>query len=149
MKYSKLMKERIRRVKVLFRELGYDIVEGERSEDTFSAAFENEEGFQGGFFIDSDNKFLEVAFTFSFSTQLGEFIQKKLDEMLKVCYEYGCYVNIFNSSDEIEFSVYSKLYYAGLNYLALKATLQDFEGCVESVKELVDLHSTGEVEEAQ
>ena len=50
MKYSKLMKERIRRVRVLLKELGYDLVEGEKSEETFSAAFENEDGFQGGFF---------------------------------------------------------------------------------------------------
>ena len=139
MKYSKLMKERIRRVRVLVKELGYDLVEGEKSEETFSAAFENEGGFQGGFFIDSDNKFLEFAFTFTFSAELGLYIQDKLEEMLKICYEFGCYLNLQHTEEEIEFSLYSKIYYAGLNYYALKETLRDFQGCIETLKELVDI----------
>ena len=141
MKYSKLMKERIRRVRILFRELGHEIVEGERSEESFSAAYENDEGFLGGFFIDADNKFLEIAFTFSFSNELGSFIQQRLEEMLRVCYEYGCYMNVQNTNSEIEFSVYSKIYYAGLNYYSLKETLRDFQACVESIKEVIDLQS--------
>ena len=141
MKYSKLMKERIRRVRILFRELGYEIVEGDRNEESFSAAYENDEGFLGGFFIDADNKFLEIAFTFSFSNELGTFIQQRLDEMLRVCYEFGCYLNVQNARGEIEFSVYSKVYYAGLNYYALKETLRDFQACVESIKEVIDLQT--------
>lgn len=139
MKYSKLMKERIRRVRILFKELGYDLVEGEKSEETFSAAFENEDGFQGGFFIDSDNRFLEFAFTFTFSEELGLYIQEKLEEMLRICYEFGCYMNLQKTEDEIEFSLYSKLYYSGLNYYVLKETLRDFQGCIESLKTLVDI----------
>ena len=139
MKYSKLMKERIRRVRVLFKELGYDLVEGEKSEETFSSAFENEEGFQGGFFIDSDNKFLEFAFTFSFSAELGPFIQEKLEEMLRICYEFGCYMNLQKSEEEIEFSIYSKLYYSGLNYFAVRETLRDFQGCIDALRILVDI----------
>ncbi|MBT3274241.1 MAG: hypothetical protein HN368_13880 [Spirochaetales bacterium] len=139
MKYSKLMRERIRRVRVLFKELGYDLVEGEKSEETFSAAFENEESFQGGFFIDSDNKFLEIAFTFTFSSELDLYIQDKLTDMLRICYEFGCYLNIQKSEDDIEFSIYSKLYYAGINYYTLKETLRDFNGCIEMLRELVDL----------
>lgn len=139
MKYSKLMKERIRRVRVLFKELGYDLVEGEKSEETFSAAFENEDGFQGGFFIDSDNKFLEFAFTFTFSPELGLYIQEKLEEMLKICYEFGCYLNLQHTTEEIEFSLYTKIYYAGLNYYALKETLRDFQGCIETLKGLVEI----------
>ena len=139
MKYSKLMKERIRRVRILFKELGYDLVEGEKNEETFSAAFENEDGFQGGFFIDSDNKFLEFAFTFSFSRELGLYIQEKLEEMFRICYEFGCYMNLQRTEEEIEFSIYSKLYYAGLNYYALKETLRDFHGCIETLKSLVDI----------
>ena len=147
MRYSKLMKERIRRVRVLFRELGYDVVEGERSEATFAAAFEDDDGFRGGFFIDRDNKFLELAFTFSFSPELGDFIQGRLVEMLKICYEFGCYLNIQNNEDEIEFSVFSKIYYAGLNYYALKETIRDFVACVDSIKEVVDLHQEEDQEQ--
>ena len=140
MKYSKLMRERIRRVRVLFRELGYDVIEGERSEESFSAAYEDEEGFLGGFFIDADNKFLEIAFTFSFSNELGSYLQQRIEEILKICYEFGCYLNVQNAGAEIEFSVFSKIYYAGLNYYSLRETLRDFQGCVESIKEVVDLH---------
>ena len=90
MKYSKLMKERIRRTAILFKELGYEILDGELLEDTYTAGFESEDGFQGGVFIDRESKFLELAFTFSFSPELSTFIQRKMDEMLRICYEYGC-----------------------------------------------------------
>ena len=139
MKYSELMKERIHRVSVLFKELGYSLIEGEKSEDTFTAAFENQMGFQGGFYIDSDNKFLEIAFTFAFSQELGSFVRTKLEDMLKICYEFGCYPNLQKGDEDYEFSVYSKLYYAGLNYFALRETLRDFESCVDAIKEIVDI----------
>jgi hypothetical protein len=133
------MKERIHRVKVLFKELGYEVYEGESSEDSFTAVFEHENGFQGGFFIDSENKFWEVAFTFSFSTRLGSFVQKNLEEMLGICYEYGCYMNLQKFDGEISFSVFSKVYYAGLNYYSLKETLRDFKDCVESLTEVCEI----------
>lgn len=139
MKNSKLMKERIHRVKVLFTELGYEVYEGEASEDSFTAVFEHENGFQGGFFIDSESKFLEIAFTFSFSTRLGSFVQKNLEEMLAICYEYGCYMNLQKLEGEISFSVFSKIYYAGLNYYSLKETLRDFRECVESLTEVCEI----------
>ena len=138
MKYSKLMKERIRRVRVLFKELGYELFEGERQEDTYTASFEIADSFQGGFYIDSDNKFLEVAYTFSFSPKMGMMIQKNLPEMLKVCYEYGCYINVQTESEEIAFSVFSKVYFAGLNYYSLRETLKDYQECIESLRELIE-----------
>ncbi len=139
MKYSKLMKERIRRVRVVFKELGYDIFEGEKQEDSYTAGIDDNHGFQCGFFIDVDSKFLEIAFTFSFSPKLGTFIQQNLEEMLKICYEYGCYLNLQKNGDEIAFSVFSKLYFAGLNYYSLRETLNDFKACIESLKDLLDL----------
>lgn len=147
MKFSKIMKERIRRTRVLFGELGYELVDGERNEETYSAAFENSAGFQGGLFIDRDNKFLEIAFTFSFSPILGEFVRQKLEEMLKICYEFGCYLNIQKNNSDIAFSIYSKLYYAGLTYYALKETLRDFKECVECLKEVVNLQLNDQREE--
>jgi hypothetical protein len=139
MKYSKLMKERIRRVRVLFKELGYDIYEGEKQEDSYTAGIDNNHGFQCGFFIDIDSKFLEIAFTFSFSLKLGSFIQQKLEEMMKICYEFGCYLNIENGKEDISFSVFSKLYFAGLNYYSLRETLFDFKSCIDELKDLLDL----------
>ncbi len=140
MKYTKLMKERIRRVSVLFKELGYDLSDGEMTENTYSAGYEKESVFQGGFFIDDDSKFLEVAFTFSFSSRMGSYVQDRLEEMLKICYEYGCYMNI-QKFEEYNFSVFSKIYFAGLNYYALKETLRDFQYCVEDLKEIIEINS--------
>ncbi len=137
MKYSKLMRERIRRVRILFKELGYDILDSEREEDSYSAGFENDQGLQGGFFIDTDSKFLEIAFSFSFSVALNDYIKAHLEDMLKIAYEYGCYINIQKNEREITFSVFTKIYYSGLTYYALKYTLQDFRFCVESLKDLL------------
>lgn len=144
MKYSKIMKERIRRVRVLFKELGYDIFEGEKQEDSYSAGIDDNNDFQCGFFIDNDSKFLEIAFTFAFSVKMGQFLQKNLEEMLKICYEFGCYMNIFKSEEEISFSVFSKLYFAGLNYYALRDTMNDFKACVEDLKSILDIQSDDE-----
>ena len=140
MKYTKLMKERIRRVSVLFKELGYDISDGDMTENTYSSGYEKDSEFFGGFFIDEDSKFLEIAFTFSFSPRMANFIQDRLEEMLKVCYEYGCYMNI-QKFEDFNFSVFSKVYFAGLNYYSLKETLKDFHYCIEDIKEIIELNS--------
>ena len=140
MKYSKLMKERIRRVRVLFKELGYELFEGERQEETYTASFEQGDSFQGGFYIDSDNKFLEIAYTFTFSPKLANLVQQKLEEMLKVCYEYGSYINLQKEdSGDISFSVFAKVYFAGLTYYSLRETLKDFQDCVEALRELIEI----------
>ncbi|MFO7781615.1 MAG: hypothetical protein R6W94_08300 [Spirochaetia bacterium] len=141
MKYSKLMKERIRRTAILFKELGYEILDGELLEDTYTAGFESEDGFQGGVFIDRESKFLELAFTFSFSPELSTFIQRRMDEMLRICYEYGCYVSIEPSPAEVSFSLFSKVYYAGLNYFSLKETVRDFREAVDALHELLDVQA--------
>ena len=147
MKFSKLMEERIRRVRVLFRELGYRIRESERSSDTYSAGFEDEEGMQGGFFIDRASRFLELAYTFSFSPTMSEYLKTRLEEMLKVSYEYGCYINLQTSEHEIAFSVFSKLYYTGLNYYALKDSLHEFRNCVGALTELLEIGAESDTPE--
>jgi hypothetical protein len=139
MKYSKLMEERIRRVRVLFRELGYRVRESERSSDTYSAGFEDDEGMQGGFFIDRASRFLELAYTFSFSPTMSEYLKTRLEEMLKISYEYGCYINIQTSRDEIAFSVFSKMYYSGLNYYSLRDSLREFRYCVQALTDVLEL----------
>ena len=139
MKFSKLMEERIRRVRVLFRELGYRIRESERSSDTYSAGFEDEEGMQGGFFIDRASRFLELAYTFSFSPTMSEYLKTRLEEMLKVSYEYGCYINIQTSREEIAFSVFTKIYYSGLNYYSLRDSLREYRFCVQALTDILEL----------
>jgi hypothetical protein len=141
MKHSKLMKERVRRVGVLLRELGFEMLDGEFLEETYSAGFESDDGFQGGIFIDRDSKFLELAYTFSFSINLADYLQRKLGEIMQICYEYGCYVNLQTSQREITLSILSKIYYAGLNYYALKETVRDYREAVESLVEVLELRN--------
>ena len=139
MKYSKLMKERIRRTGILFRELGYEVIDGEVLEDTYTAGFEGTDGFQGGLFIDRDSKFLELAFTFSFGPQLAGYLQDRMEDMLQICYEFGVYVNLEVGDADVTFSVFSKVYYAGLNYFSLKETIKDFREAVDAIQDLLDV----------
>lgn len=139
MKYSKLVKERVRRVAVLLREMGFELVDGEMADATYSAAFEGADGFQGGLFIDRESKFLELAYTFTFSANLAAFVKSKFEEILQVCYEYGCYMNVQTSDEEISLSMFAKIYYAGLNYYALKETIRDFREAIEALSDILDL----------
>ncbi len=145
MKQSKVMKERIRRVRILFTELGYDFLEGELIDDTYSAGIEHGD-FQAGLFIDRESKFLELAYTFSFSPALESFIRERLDEMFQICYEFGCYTNIQTSPNDISFSLFSKLHYAGMNYFSLKETVRDFRAAISAVTDLIDVQQELESE---
>jgi hypothetical protein len=142
MKNPKVMEDRIRRVRVLFKELGYTLHETERSEETYSAGFEKDEGMQGGFFIDRASRFLEIAYTFSFSPSMAVYVKTRLEEMLKISYEFGCYINIQTSDEEIAFSLFTKLYYTGLNYYSLKDSLREFLHCVKALTELLEISNS-------
>jgi len=139
MKSSKILEERIRRVKVLFKELAYHTYGDERSEGTFAAAFDNEAGRHGGFFIDRDSRFVEIGYSFQFSSAMHAYLKDRLEEMLKICYEFGCYTNIQSSESEVTFSLFSKIYFSGLSYTVLKESLRDFHRCVELATELMDI----------
>ena len=139
MKYSKLMKERVRRTEVLFRELGYELTDSEMLEDSYTAGFESDDGFQGGLFIDRESKFLELAFTFAFSAHFADFIRSRLEDIVHICYEYGSYFNLETGDGEIAFSVFSKIYYAGLNYFSLKETVRDYREAIDTLEELFQI----------
>jgi len=140
MNYSKLMKERIRRTSVLFKELGYDLYDEERIEESYSCGFYHAgTDKQGVFFIEKESKFLEIAYNFTFSPQFAPFVRNKMGDILESAFEYGCYLNVFSDENAVSFSVFSKLYFSGMNYASLRDTLQDFHTCVESIKELVTL----------
>mgnify|MGYP006291817513 CR=1 FL=1 len=141
MKYSKLMKERVRRVAVLLRELGYELLDGEFVDDTYSAGFESSDGFQAGVFIDRESKFLEMVYTFTFSPNLTDYVQGRLEEMYQICYDYGCHTNLQTTPDEVSFSVFSKIYYAGLNFYSLKETVRDFREATEELRLLLEIPS--------
>jgi hypothetical protein len=141
---SQLMEERIRRVTVLFSELSFRVIEDERSHNAYSATFEDNEGFQAGILIERGSKFLELAYAFTFPTTYSQYMRGKLEEMLKLAYEFGCYVSLQQSASEITFSVFTKLYYSGLNYYSLRDTMRDFRECVWSLMDLLELNKSGE-----
>ncbi len=140
MKKQKLA-EKIRRTKILFKELGCKIIGGKTIEDVYTAGFDNESGIHGGFYIDRESNFLEIVYTFSFSLSMHEFIKERLEKMLSICYEYGCYINIQNNETEILFSIFTKLYFSGLNYYSLKESLKDFTKCVSILIEIIDIEN--------
>jgi hypothetical protein len=141
---SQLMEERIRRITVLFSELSFRVIEDERSHNAYSATFEDSEGFQAGILIERGSKFLELAYAFTFPTSYSQYMRGKLEEMLKLAYEFGCYVSLQQSASEITFSVFAKLYYSGLNYYSLRDTMRDFRECVWSLMDLLELNKSGE-----
>jgi len=141
---SQLMEERIRRVTVLFSELSFRVIEDERSHNAYSATFEDEEGFQAGILIERGSRFVELAYAFTFPPAHSQYLRGKLEEMLKISYEYGCYVSLQQSTTEITFTVFAKLYYSGLNYYALRDTMRDFRECVWGIMDLLDLNKSAE-----
>ncbi|HET6484991.1 MAG TPA: hypothetical protein VFH83_01145 [Spirochaetia bacterium] len=143
---SQLMEERIRRVSVLFSELSFRVIEDERSHNAYSATFEDDDAFQAGVLIERGSRFLELAYALTFPSTHAQLIRGKLEEMLKTCYEFGCYVSLQQTASEINFSVFSKVYYSGLNYYSLRDSLRDFRDCVGALMDLLDLGKDGSQE---
>jgi hypothetical protein len=136
---QKVMKERIRRVRALFREAGYRTNAAERSDESYSATFTGPNAAEGGLFIDEDSRFLEIGYTFSFSPSLSEFVKERLEDIMRAAYEFGCYPNIVAGKGEIVLSVFTKIYFSGLNYYSLRDSLLDFNQCVQAITEIVDI----------
>jgi hypothetical protein len=143
MMISRVLKERVRRTQVLFRELGYRTEGKSEEEGVYSGSFESPSGFEGGFLVDQECRFLELAFSLQINPEHKNFVREKLEEMLSICYDYGCYISLDKLGDDLSFSVYSKIYWAGLNYYALKETLYDFIDCVDTLTDLLDPEDKG------
>ncbi len=144
MKQNRLMQERIRRTTILLRELGYEIQEGEVADDSYSAGFVTPDGFQAGFFIDADSKFLELVFTFTFGKGMADFVRERIEEVMHTLYEYGCYFTLQIDQEEISYTIFSKIYFAGLNYFALKETIRDFRDAVDANQEIFEIQLENE-----
>ena len=141
MNSSKLMKERIRRVEILLKELGFDSEPEEVAEDGYGAAVFEDEAYVFGLTVDRESKFLEIGFTFGFSHALQDRVRKSMEEVMGICYEYGCYTTLAFDENEIVLSLFSKIYFAGLNYYALKETVRDLRSAITLITELLDFES--------
>jgi hypothetical protein len=139
MKMNRLMQERIRRVTVLLKELGFELDDSISGQDTFSAVITDRENFEAEVVIDGDSKFLELAYTFAFGSQMANFLRERLEDVLHALYEFGCYFGIHSDTEEITLTIFSKIYFAGLNYFALKETIRDFREAQEVVEEIFSL----------
>ncbi|MBN1696829.1 MAG: hypothetical protein JW881_04890 [Spirochaetales bacterium] len=139
MKKQKILEERIRRVKVLFLELGYTLVDEDYTDDMFTCEFKKKNRFLGGLYIDSSNRFLEIAYTFSFSHTLFSFLRSRIEEMFTLGYNYGCYSHVTKDEENFYYSVYTKIYYSGLSYHSLNDTLKDFFMCINDLTRLLDI----------
>jgi hypothetical protein len=68
-----------------------------------------------------------------------EFLRTRLDDILRTCYEFGCYINLNKKEKELAFSVFTKLYFTGLNYYSLKYSILDYSWCVKEIMKIVEL----------
>lgn len=135
---SRVMKERIRRVSVLFKELGCKVEGNEVEDGVYSGTFRTDDGFEGGIILDRLCRFLEISFSFILKEEQAVSVRAKLEEIHGICYEFGCYQSIEKSEEDLVFSVFSKIYYSGLSYLSLRDTLYDFMDCVDLLAELLE-----------
>jgi hypothetical protein len=142
MKKQKILEERIQRVKVLLKELGYTLVDEDHTDEVFTCELKKNNGFLGGLYIDTSNRFLEIAYSFSFSYTLLTYLKSRIENMLAICYNYGCYFNITKDTENFFFSVYTKIYYSGLSYHSLRDTLREFFMCIQDVTRLLDFDIT-------
>lgn len=141
MNSSKLMRERIRRVEVLLKELGFDSEPEELAEDGYGAAVFEGENYVFGITVDRESKFLEIGYSFAFSKSLQERIRRSMEEIMSICYEYGSYTTLAIVEEEIVLSLFSKIYFAGLNYYALKETVRDLRSAISLVTDLLDFEA--------
>lgn len=139
MKQSRIMKERIRRVRLLFKELGYELEEEEYDSEVYSAGFRGTSRPGGVIYIDRHCRFVEIAYSYLFSIHLSGFLRTQLAVFQDICYEFGCYYLLRNEDDHILFTVHSKIYYAGLNYFALKETLRDLSSAIHALEEQMEM----------
>ncbi|MBN2444552.1 MAG: hypothetical protein JXJ04_24535 [Spirochaetales bacterium] len=132
------LEERIQRTKVLFKELGFTVRNPEQLDGIFTCEVQNNTEFLGGVYIDVNSRFIEIAYTYSFSLKTISFLKSRIEEILRICYEYGSYCNFIEADKEILFSIYTKLYYTGLNYYSLRDTLKDFRKCIVIITKILD-----------
>lgn len=132
-----IRQERQFRSQLLLRELGYKLSDLRTETGTWSVMFQDGD-FVGTACIEPDQGFLELACTFRFSTREQDFLRERMDSLMHCCYRYGCYFTIVTEKAEIKISLFSKLYFSGLQYYALEETCTDLRNAVEELRKLFE-----------
>ena len=52
-------------------------------------------------------------------------------------------MSLQQTATEISFSVFTKVYYSGLNYYSLRDSLRDFRECVAALMDLLEMGKEG------
>jgi len=133
------MEQRIFRVQVLLKELGLEISQPEKSGGTWSCRIRDNQGFHALAAIDIDQLFLELGVSFRFSNREMDLLRNKIDLLMGICYRFGCYHTITINDQEILISLFSKLYFSGLQYYALEETCADLKSALVEVQHLFGL----------
>ncbi len=130
------IKELIETIETIFSELGYKIFDREETEDLYQASFSSNTEIGGSIFVEKESNFLELAYSYTFDIDEEDFLKEHLESMMNICYEYGNYFNIMKTDDEINFTIFTKLYFSGLNVESMQDTLDDFISCNHEIIEV-------------
>lgn len=133
------MRDLIERIEAICSELGFSIIDREESEELYQSSLLKSEEICGSLFIEKNSNFLEIAYTYTFDNDEENFLKSHLESMMNICYEYGNYFNIMKGDDEINFSIFAKVYFSGLNVESMQDTLEDFIACNHEIIEIFGL----------
>jgi len=133
------MKDLIERIEAICSELGFRIIDREESEELYQSSLLQNDEICGSLFVEKDSNFLEIAYTYTFDVEEENFLKSHLESMMNICYEYGDYFNIMKGEDEINFSIFTKVYFSGLNVESMQDTLDDFIACNREIIEIFGL----------
>ncbi len=130
------IRELIETIETIYSELGYKIFDREETEDLYQASFSSNSEIGGSVFVEKESNFLELAYSYTFDIDEEDFLKEHLESMMNICYEYGNYFNIMKTDDEINFTIFAKLYFSGLNVESMQDTLDDFISCNHEIIEV-------------
>ena len=133
------MKDLIERIEAICSELGFRVIDREESEELYQSSLLQNDEICGSLFVEKDSNFLEIAYTYTFDVEEENFLKSHLESMMNICYEYGDYFNIMKGEDEINFSIFTKVYFSGLNVESMQDTLDDFIACNREIIEIFGL----------
>jgi hypothetical protein len=142
-----IMKEIIERIEAICSELGFSIIDREESDELYQSSLMKDNEIEGSMFVEKNSNFLEIAYSYTFDIHEENLLKDHLESMMNICYEYGNYFNIMKGDDEINFSVFSKLYFSGLNVESMQDTLEDFTACNHEIMEVFGLDAEGEYDD--
>jgi hypothetical protein len=137
---TEVFRERIDRITGILEGLQYRLIEPQIRNESYFTGYEGPSLEEGVIFFDKGSPFLELSYTFAFSTHFAPFLSANLVEFVNVGYDYGCYLNL-SSDKEIALTVLSKIYFSGLNETSLAECIADFTECVTALREMVHLET--------